>query len=931
MSALPFLRSIAKQFLWMAVASGFCPASVLTVGPGRDFETIQAAVAAAAPNDTLEVSSGHFAEVVVVDKPLGILGANDGVSIGTYSGVRGEETLLSGGLQVTSGGEGTVISGFRIETGMDDGDAKTGVLIDAASVTLRDSVIASIGSLPSPAADSHGLRVTSNGDNAVLSGNRFEACRTGFRIDAATNVVIHGNRISDHTVAGISAGAGSSGVLLRDNQLVGNGLAVANGSTSPVDAIRNYWSSSQSPPSQGGPNGWTGEVLFSPWFADAEMQTLINGLVADTVIGDGEVLNADVLQIDDGITLTVERGSVSANQIDLKGGGVIEVIDGDLKFGVPGGGSHTIAGTFRIMHSLGSIDIMANTTFSGDTLALVSDFNIADGVSLTITGSLVMDGCRLRGSGSFDIVLNSDARLEMVRCEIRGASMFLVGSELRLVDNLFYDSTGFVFGTVQGGEVFHNVFHGGLDQFTILPGGTVTTDVEGWGNVTTLEDARNRLMLEWMAPLLPGRTLDTTDGALYVQPGDEVRLAIDSGGFTSRIQGAELLMAYHSDYLALSGFNPASPWDNLLHLEDQPLSVFGKVDIAHGFGFAYEDPDGTLEDNVIGNFGFTAGSTEGRTLVFFREKDVDDNPLIDTRLTTSSGGMATYIEFPFTRNSGTLVIDGTDPVIDEGGASVTQDLGDGPVDLLEIGNFTRQGVVGISFAAYDDLAGIAPGAVTVEFAGPQLFTATPSGTADVVINGLPYTQYEFTLSVGNNTPNGLYDVLATVVDRSGNSSQVLLGTVDVARLIATVDVQSQGLVATPMTRDVTFVATDASGDVLESRVVSVDFVGGIGQAVLAGLPDATANLSAKTGWTLRRRLPCLFDANGDSEVSFTGASQLRGGDLNGDNIVNLVDYNILNGNWFTTNAAADISGDGVVNVFDFNILNSNWFSIGDTP
>jgi len=404
---------------------------------------------------------------------------------------------------------------------------------------------------------------------------------------------------------------------------------------------------------------------------------------------------------------------------------------------------------------------------------------------------------------------------------------------------------------------------------------------------------------------------------------------IDSGGFNARVQAAELLLAYHSGYLALTGFTPRSPWENSLYLLDQPLSVFGKVDMAAGFGFVFDDPDGTLEDHVIGDFEFASAMVEGRTLVFFREKDGGDDPQTDTRLTTSSGGSPAYLDFPFTRNSGTLVIDGTPPRIEESDASVTQDTGSGPVDLRQPGSYTREGVVEISFAAFDELAGIDPAAVTVLFDGPQLLAATASGTGEVLINDLPYTRYDFTLIVNSITPDGLYDVIVTVTDRSGNMTQVLLGTVEIARLIATVNVQSQGLVEGPITRDVTLVITDAGGVVLETRVVAVGFTGGTGTAVLAGLPDATANLSAKTGWTQRRKLPCPFDANGDALVAFTGTSQLPGGDLNGDNIINLADYNILNANWFTTNLAADISGNGVVNVYDYNILNSNWFTVGD--
>jgi hypothetical protein len=58
-------------------------------------------------------------------------------------------------------------------------------------------------------------------------------------------------------------------------------------------------------------------------------------------------------------------------------------------------------------------------------------------------------------------------------------------------------------------------------------------------------------------------------------------------------------------------------------------------------------------------------------------------------------------------------------------------------------------------------------------------------------------------------------------------------------------------------------------------------------------------------------------------------TKLPGGDLNGDNQVNTLDYSILRFNWFTTNPVADITGDALTNLTDFNILKGNFYSAGD--
>ena len=919
-------------FAWILLAACLsCRAAIITVGPSGDHPSIGAAVAAAMPGDSIVISSGSFVESLVIDKPLEILGANHGISAGPAAGVRGPETRLSGGIQVGAGADGTTVSGLRIEHGFPDEGARTGLRIDASSVTVRDCIIAAVGVVPSPVAGSQALRATSDGEGLVIENCWFDGNVRGVRIEGAADVLIEGNRVQNSTVSGVSAMPGSPVIVMRANQLMGNSLAVENGSASVIDARRNFWNTGVNPPAADLSNGYSGSVSFSPWYAEAAMLTLVHGIRGDVTVAEGESLTADLLTVEPGATLRVEKGRVSAGRLDLQGGGVVEVIDGDLELGVPNGGTHVISGTFRIVHSLGSIEILGDTTFSGDTLALVSDFHIADGVSLLITGSLVMDGCNLHGEDDFDIVLNVGATLEMVRCEVRGASLFVVGSDLRLVDNLFHESTGFIFSTVQGAEVYHNVFHGGLGQFTILPGATVSTDVEGWGNVTSVAEARNRLVLQWKASALPDRTLDGTDGTLYVQPGDPVRVEIDSGGFTGRVQAAEMLLAYHSGYLDLTGFHPRAPWDNPLHLLDQPLSYFGKVDMAAGFGFAHEDPDGTLGDHVIGELGFDAGPAEGKTLVFFREKDGTDAAGIDTRLTRSTAGLPGYLNFPFTRNSGQLVIDGTSPVVDEPNALVSQDAGSGPVDLRLAGTYTREGTVDISFSVHDALAGIDEPDATVVLDGPALLSASLAGVSEVMVGDQLHLSYDFALTVDGSTPDGVYDVVVTVLDRSGNPAEVVLGTIEIAKRIATVSVASQGLVADPIEREVVFVMTDPAGVVLQTRAVTLEFNGGTASTVLVGLPAGTVRISAKTAWTQRRRLPCIFNPSGDATVDFTGTSQLPGGDLNGDNIINLVDYNLLNANWFTTSPVADVSGNGVVNVPDFNILNSNWFTVGDPP
>ena len=81
---------------------------------------------------------------------------------------------------------------------------------------------------------------------------------------------------------------------------------------------------------------------------------------------------------------------------------------------------------------------------------------------------------------------------------------------------------------------------------------------------------------------------------------------------------------------------------------------------------------------------------------------------------------------------------------------------------------------------------------------------------------------------------------------------------------------------------------------------------------------------------LRRVIPAV-----NITAFATVSTTLINGDINGDNIIGIGDFNALraawgalptNSNW---NANADLDGNGVIGIGDFNILRSNWGAIGD--
>ena len=127
------------------------------------------------------------------------------------------------------------------------------------------------------------------------------------------------------------------------------------------------------------------------------------------------------------------------------------------------------------------------------------------------------------------------------------------------------------------------------------------------------------------------------------------------------------------------------------------------------------------------------------------------------------------------------------------------------------------------------------------------------------------------------------------------------------------------------TRDVTFVA---NGDVSLTWTQTLSFTHRTASFTLADIPDGVTSISAKADWNLRVKLDVeLID--GQATVDFTGNNLLMGGDLNGTNSTNILDFAIIKNDWFTSNAVADINGDGIVNMQDFLMLRKNWFLRGD--
>lgn len=300
--------------------------------------------------------------------------------------------------------------------------------------------------------------------------------------------------------------------------------------------------------------------------------------------------------------------------------------------------------------------------------------------------------------------------------------------------------------------------------------------------------------------------------------------------------------------------------------------------------------------------------------------------LVTCVITDGEGGVKTC-------NFNVTVLDDVAPIITSVAATELQ-TGLGAVNVKNCLSPTVQGTVDIVVVAGDACSAV--GAPVV---------ALTNGLANALatfVNQSPSGTFNYTWPVTAATSNGTWTVTVTATDAFSNvtSSNFTL-CVNTAQITGLV--QLEAFVGTgPLvqhSRVVTFVAT-AGITVLKTWSPALTNVSGdTFSYALTDVPAGTTGLSAKTAWNLREKLAVTLDVNGQAVANFVADGTpgwsdatdhyLRGGDITGNNIVNLGDYNLLLNNFLTPYAPADINGNGIANLAEYNLIQINWFMLGD--
>lgn len=401
----------------------------------------------------------------------------------------------------------------------------------------------------------------------------------------------------------------------------------------------------------------------------------------------------------------------------------------------------------------------------------------------------------------------------------------------------------------------------------------------------------------------------------YVRPGDEVIVDLDALNLAQRVTGLQAFLAFSSSHFStapgdVSVAPGAPPWNEVIY---SVFSADGDLDMAVGVDLQSGEL-GTQEDATTAVISLVA-TGEGTTRLVFRPDPAPDPGLTRTTMFADTWGLTVL---PRKVDSQAIVVDGTPPTIT---LAATQEQGGVGVDVLACAHLTHQGEVWVAVTAADLLAGLeGPPVVTVS-KGDLTLPVTYSGED-------PAGQFNCVVNIDEDTETGEWMIHGMARDRAGNNAEVAGVLCFDRQMAGTVRLATYSSVDYGFVRDVVFVASGEGGGVLKSWTISVDFTNheevASGSYVLADVPAGIAALSAKTAWHLRRRQEGALSGEGQGTIDFV----LLGGDLNGSNSVNVLDYSLLKTNWGIS-GIGDINGDGVANILDYSALKSAWFAVGE--
>lgn len=275
----------------------------VTIGTEKGFNTIQSAVDAANPDDTINVAAGTYVEDVQIpgDKSSLVI-TGKGIDVTTLDGgirTSGDNTSISG-MTVNGGGSwgdsGNDFPAIWLEGGT-SGHVITDVKLVGPDNNTRRGLVFGIGVSSVEVTGVETLKWLSGvyinpSNNLTFTDLKVHNNFAGIGSDGISDTSINQSIFTDNE-EGFGASSVGENVVVSKSSFIGNTAGIAHYGGEIINAVQNYWGAASGPAHSSNPSG-TGNsvsdnVSFSPWYTNAE-KTSLAGQTETSLDGESETL-----------------------------------------------------------------------------------------------------------------------------------------------------------------------------------------------------------------------------------------------------------------------------------------------------------------------------------------------------------------------------------------------------------------------------------------------------------------------------------------------------------------------------------------------------------------------------------------------------------------------------------------------------------------